>query len=68
MVLQNLLLGFVVLIRARAGKQAIHAPILGSGHCYVLAFDLQRRQKCSGAMRRVFGSVALARHSGTCTT
>ena len=39
--LQHLLLGFVVLIGARAGKQAVHASMLGGRHCYVLALDLE---------------------------
>lgn len=39
-VLQQLLLGLVVLVSPRAGKQAVHAPLFGSRYCYVLPLDL----------------------------
>ena len=38
--LQHLLLGLVVLVSPRAGKQAVHAPLFGSRYCYVLPLDL----------------------------
>jgi len=44
-VLQHLFLVFVVLIRPSAGKQAVHAPVLGSRNSNIFPINLRRTQE-----------------------